>query len=413
MRWRGMTGVRPQHPRFPWSIRSLFLTVGALSVACATARRPPVPREASAAVSALEPDASDSPVSWAFNGEQPARVEAVGEAASIACRFAAKTWGGSLRIGPELAAFVSVAPAQSTTVIIPEGDALQGARVSLGVLGVQLEALVAAGELDLYVKKPRFLDGYLWVGATSVLHWTRARAGQLAYRAALPARVSPAGELPSGEQACAALSVEGAEEDGSLLRAALGGQRSIWSTHWQGDERVPVTRARGRPPVAFLDTRATCASDDGETECEEPALDEVLVLEKRADAARIAYALETVVLVGWVPMRALQLPLEPHDTEELLLAPWAPWGPEGRFGAGDPTSPNEAGETVCAWNAPLAVETSGVMRRVGTLASGISFRPGALRQGWREVTFQHPALAFADDARAWVPERLLYPCQFP
>jgi len=387
---------------------------GVLSLGCAAARKPPFTLDANVAVSAQEPPASQAPVSWAFSGELPAPVDAVDEAAPTACRFAASDWGGPLRLRPELPAFVNVASVRSATVVIPMGDALRAARVSLEVLGVQLDALVAGGDLDIHLKKPQLLGGYLWIGADSVLHWSRASEGRVVFQAVLPERVSPTAALPPGEQACSALSVESVAGDGAMLRAALAGQRLIWTTHWQGGERVPLTRSPGRPPSAFLDTRAACVGDDAENECDEPELDEVLVLETRASFARIAGSFQTVVVVGWVPTAALQLPLEPHDSEELLSAPGEPWqDPAEPFGVGDPTHLREDGKTECAWNAPLAAETSGVMRRVGTLASGIPVRLGARRQGWREVTFEHPAFAFANDARAWVPERSLYPCQFP
>jgi hypothetical protein len=78
-----------------------------------------------------------------------------------------------------------------------------------------------------------------------------------------------------------------------------------------------------------------------------------------------------------------------------------------QFGADDPTEVPDDAKTFCAWNAPLAAEISGVMRTVGTLASGIPVHPGANQKGWRVVGLAHPALSFAAGARSWVPENLL------
>lgn len=351
-------------------------------------------------------------MSWAFDGERPGPIEGVlGVTTPPACRFAAATWSGPLRLSAALGAFVTVDPGRAATIAIPEGDARPGARVSVQVLGVQLNGLVAADDLEIYLKKTQFLDGYVWVGANAALHWTRASAGRLAYRVDLPRRVSPAVALPSGERACQALSVESEGDDAALWRALLAGRRSVLRARWNGDERVPVSRAPGQPAVAFLDTRALCPSD--EPECAEPEeAEEVLVLERRAASVRIANLLETVVVVGWVPLATLQEPFEPFDTDQLLLGPGAPWGlPMELFGASDPMAKHDGSQAVCAWNAPLVAETSGVMRTVGSLASGIPLLPGARRQGWREVSFEHRALAFAAGARSWVPEHLLYPCR--
>jgi len=168
----------------------------------------------------------------------------------------------------------------------------------------------------------------------------------------------------------------------------------------------------GQPPLAFLDTRATCVSEDTEVDCEVPEPDEVLVLERRANSSRVAYQVETVWVVGWVPDDALRMPFERVDTAELMLFGTPLWPePVQPFGDGDPTLARGDAKTLCAWNAPLAAEVSGVVRTVGTIASGIPLVAGAQGQGWREVVLEHPALSFAEGARLWVPERLLYPCQ--
>ena len=350
-------------------------------------------------------------MSWAFDGERPGPIEGVlGVTPRPACRFSAAAWSGPLRLSAELGAFVTVDPGGAATIVIPEGDSRRGARVSVQVLGVQLNGLVAADDLEIYLKSPQFLDGYVWVGAGAALRWTRASAGRLAYQTDLPQRVSPAVALPSGERACQALSVESEGDDAALWRAPLAGRTSVRRARFRGDERVPLSRAPGQSPIAFLDTRALCPSDD--PECGDLQPEEVLVLERRAASARIAYLLETVVVVGWVPAGAVREPFEPFATDELLLGPGAPWGlPVELFGASDPMAKHDDTQAVCAWNAPLAAETSGVVRTVGSLASGIPLLPGARRQGWREVSFEHRALAFAAGARSWVPEHLLYPCR--
>lgn len=400
-----MASVRLMDTSFPLSARSFLVLADILSLGCSAELK----HQAAlvAPVVALPFESFDPRPYRLFEGGRPAPLEPAFDTATRAvCRYDASTWSGPVRISSRLDAFATVDAAHGVTIVIPEGEASQGAGVSLEVLGVRLNALVAADDLDIYLKKPRLLQGYVWAGADSVLHWTSARSERVAYQVVLPVRVSPAAEPPSGEEACKELSVESGD-DGALLRAVLAGRKAALRTQWRGDERVPLARAPGRPPLAFLDTRAVCVEDD----CEAPEPDEVLVLEKRADSVRVAYVLETLTVVGWVPDETVQKPLERFATDDLALF-GVPWGePVEPFGANDPTLALDDAKPLCAWNAPLAAETSGVMRTVGTLASGIPVRPGAKRQGWREVALAHPALSFAAGARSWVPEHLLYPCQ--
>lgn len=348
-----------------------------------------------------------------FESEPPAPLAPVFDPTSpTACRWTASSWSGPLRVGAELEPFATVESAHAVTVAIPEGDASQGGRLSAEVLGVRFNALVAASDLEIHLRKPRLLAGFVWAGPESVLRWTRAGAARLAYEVVLPTRISPAAGPPTGEQACQELAVE-SDDDDALLRAVFAGRRWVLQTRWRGDVRVPLALAPGRSPLAFLDTHATCTSDEPEEdECDTPEPDEVLVLEKQADWLRIAYVLETITVVGWVPGQAVQKPFERVETDALL--PGVPWAvPVELFGANDPTlAPADDSTALCAWNAPLAVETAGVVRSVGNIASGIPLLPGVSRQGWREVTVaHHPALTFAAVARAWVPERFLYSCR--
>lgn len=403
-----MANVRPKDTYFLWSVRSLLVLAGLLSLSCSAERmaRPALAQPAVADPLLLE-DFDPQPYR-ALEGERPAPVGAVFEAAAPAvCRFAAASWNGPVRVSPELEAFVTLASTHTMTVAIPEGDASQGARARLEVLGVRLNALVAARDLEIYLKKPQLLGGYVWAGSGTALRWTGASAERLAYQVVLPARVSPAAAPPSGEQACNGLSVESADDDGALSRAIFAGRKWVLRAHWRGDDRVPLSRAPGQPRLAFLDTRAACADDD--CEVSEPV--EVLVLERRADWVRVAYALEALTVVGWVPGESVQTQFERLDTDELMLsgALWAE--PVEPFGADDPTLARGDAKTLCAWNAPLAAEISGVMRAVGTLASGIPLLAGARRQGWRAVVLEHPALSFTEGARLWVPQNLLYPCR--
>jgi hypothetical protein len=344
--------------------------------------------------------------------ERPVALEPVFDAAlPAACRWSASSWSGPLRVSAGLEPFGAVDSAYAVTVAIPEGDASQGARLSAEVLGVRLDALVAASDLELHLKNPRFLAGFVWAGPASVLRWSRAGGGRVAYEVVLPARVSPTTGPPSDEQACQELSVESGDDD-ALPRALFGARRSLLQARWRGDVRVPLARAPGKAPLAFLDTRPACTSDEPEVECELPEPDEVLVLEKRAAWLRVVYVVETITVEGWVPEAAVQKSFERVRTDDLLLS-GTPWGPVELFGANDPTlGLADEPKALCAWNAPLAVETSGVLRSVGSIASGIPLLPGVQRRGWREVALEHhPALSFAAGARAWVPARLLYPCR--
>jgi hypothetical protein len=409
---RGMASVRPNDTCFPLSSSPSFLVLTAvLSLGCSAELKRRPASAAPAAPFALPFEGFDPRPYRVFEAERPASLEPAFETgARAACRYEASTWSGPLRLSSQLEAFATVAAAHSVTIAIPEGDASQGAGVSLEVLGVRMNAVVAADDLEIFLKKPRLFQGYVWAGPGAVLHWTRAGTKRVAYQVVLPASVSPAAGPPTGEDVCRELSAESEGDDELISRAVLAGRRSALRTRWRGDERVPLTRAPGQPPLAFLDTRATCVSDDAELDCEVPEPDEVLVLERRAASVRVAYQVDTVWVVGWVPDETVQKPLERFDTDDLML-----WGvpnePVDLFGANDPTLALDDAKALCAWNAPLAAETSGVMRTVGTLASGIPVLPGVKHQGWREIVLAHPALSFAPGARSWVPEYLLYPCR--
>lgn len=111
-----------------------------------------------------------------------------------------------------------------------------------------------------------------------------------------------------------------------------------------------------------------------------------------------------------MPASALYAPSERVDIGALGLLSVASDGPVDPLGANDPTLGRRDAESLCACNAPLAIEVSRITRMVGTLASAIPLKPRARRRGWREVELEHPALSFTEGARSWVPERLLYPC---
>jgi hypothetical protein len=326
-----------------------------------------------------------------------------------ACAWVASVWDGPVHVAPETEAFASVYRGRAAAVALPEGDASQGARVTVEVLGVHLSVLVAARDLGIHLKKTKLFDGYVWAGPGAPLRWTRASAGRIAYELLLPARVTAVRGPPQGEQRCSELSFDNDGDDAALSRALLGDGGSVLKTHWRGSERVPLARGPERPPLAFLDTRAECDGDT-QAECDARAPEQVIVLERRAQSVRIAYVLETVVVVGWVPASALQGPLERVDSDALELFSVAWDEPVDPFGTNDPTLGPRDAESLCAWNAPLAVEIAGTTRTVGTLASAIPLRPRARRRGWREVVLEHPALSFTQGARSWVPERLLYPC---
>jgi len=410
--WQRITTMRPNDARIPLSTPSFLVLVGLVGAACSAAPVPGPRLELPPVAPVFPREGFDPDAYRAFDVGPPAALDPVFDPhAPAACRWAAASWGGPLRLRPELEPFAKVDSASAVSVVITEGDASQGARISLEVLGVRLNGLVAASDLEIHPKAPQLVAGFAWIGPASVLRWTGAVAGRLTYEVVLPARISPATGPLSGEQACEELSVADGGGDDAVARAMFVGRRSVLRARWSGNERVPLSRAPGQPPLAQLDTRATCASDEAEGECEAPEPDEVWVFDERAGWVRVAFALETVAVVGWVPKWAVQQPFDRIATDELALS-FAPWGePAERFGANDPTLALREQKVLCAWNAPLAAETSGLVREVGRIASGIPLLAGAQRQGWQRVALEHPALTFEAGAEVWVPARLLYPCR--
>jgi len=410
--------MRPSDTFIPLSTRALFLST--LVTWAASGCAPPAQPLLAAAPSAQAAPPSDpAPLSdfeparyRAFSDARPAPIEpALDGRASVACHWLASGWwAGLLRITAQTRAFASAFGGRAAQVTIPEGDAAPGASVSVELPGLRLKAIAAATELALYLKAPRLFQGYLWSRAQTELSWTRASRGRVAYELRLPQRVAPASGTPHGEEACAKLSLDAASNDDELSLALRGGRQFVWQGRWRGAEHVPLSRAPGQPAVAFLDTRAECLSE--EPGCNDAEPDEVIVFETRAHFVRIAYVLETAVVVGWVPESALQEPLERFDADALVLSS-PPWNePLEPFGASDPTRlSNRDEKPSCAWNAPLAVEFSGAMRAVGTVASAIPLFLRSRRDGWREVELEHPALSLTKGARLWVPERSLYPCE--
>jgi hypothetical protein len=84
---------------------------------------------------------------------------------------------------------------------------------------------------------------------------------------------------PQGEQRCSELSFEHDGDDAALSRALLSDAGSALQTRWRGGERVPLAPSLELAPLAFLDTRAECDTEDPER---------VIVLDRRARSLRVA-----------------------------------------------------------------------------------------------------------------------------
>lgn len=338
-------------------------------------------------------------------------------ARDAACRFGSADWSGELHVAADLPAFVRVWNAYHVSVVIPAGDAAQGAGFEGEVLGVQLRARVPAAELELWSKRPRLFGGYYGVlPGRAVMIWESARRGLLALRPRVDPRVTPAQAMTPVKVRCEELSLE-PTGDGELdMGVWLGAPRTFFDTRWRGQRRVPLSLRPGAAPAAFLDTRPeserTSENEDTESESGELQPESVSILASAGSQRRIAYWVQSAVVIGWVASDALEPALEPGSPWPTSSSFGDPNAPIEPFGSDDPTrarAPDER-ESSCAWSSPLALETAGVWRSVGTLTSGIPLSVGARRDGLREVRLAHPALSFDADARLWVPESSLYPC---
>ncbi|HET9931037.1 MAG TPA: hypothetical protein VFQ35_10130 [Polyangiaceae bacterium] len=370
-----------------------------LAVACGT---PPKSRSPEPELSDVAPLSDFEPTRYRSGAPVASPIEpAVSTATAVACRFEVPMWSGPLQITRANEPFATVADAHDVRIAVFETDVERGASVELDVLGVTLEALVPLSELELYTTRARLFDGFVWALPGASLRLERASAGRVAAKLRLPAAIEPASPSSPRELACAELGAAPANDSGQLPRELFGSRRVVQSAPFRGDRRVPLSSKPSGEPIAFLDTRP---SDP------ESLPDEAIVLERRRDQVRIAYLMDALIVFGWVPAHALQAELVETPIE--LVQGLAPWGrPVEPFGGDDPTRVELPGEPrTCAWNAPLAIEVAGAVRTVGTLASAIPLLPLATRDGWREVEFSHPALSFSKRARAWVPERRLYPC---
>ncbi|HTU61962.1 MAG TPA: hypothetical protein VMF89_26075, partial [Polyangiales bacterium] len=301
----------------------------------------------------------------------------------------------------------------SATITLPQGDA-RAAEAKLSLLGLELDALIPPAELNLFSKRWLLVDGYVWAQPNTPLEWRRASRGRVEFALRLPGRVTAAHAAPQGAARCSDLALEPDADNGrtpALIREKA--TRAVWM-HWRAAESVPLSRFAGGPAVAWLDTRPD-ASNEAENEDDEP--EQAIVLERRGASARVAYLLESTLVVGWVPLTAFEIGSEQLEDPRITLInlPTADWSrPTTPYGADDPAPlRNDDSPQLCAWNAPLAVEVEGSLRRVGKLASGIPLFPSRSRGGLREVTFSHPALELTDTARFWVPEQLLYQCGAP
>jgi hypothetical protein len=407
--------MRPSGTSFPLSTSALFVSVGLLTLGCAPQPKParaPAPSAQAALLPDPDPLSDFEPQRYrAFSEVPPAPIQpALDDRTSVACRWVASAWSVPLSITAQTGKFATVSDGRAVQVTIPEGDSAAGASVRFELVGLRLNLLVVAEGLELHLTTPKRFGGYIWSRAQTPLSWVRASHGRVAYELRLPSRVTPVGVPPRGEAACRELVLEGPDDEQELSDALREGRTFVWQARWRGAERVPLSLAAGQPAVAFLDTRAECLLEA--EECGDAQPDDVIVFERRGQFLRIAYLLETGVVVGWVPQSALQEPLTRVGSDVFTL-PTAPWGgPTDLFGANDPTRPPNGDEKpFCAWNAPLAVEISGATRTAGTVASAIPLLLRARRDGWREVELQHPALFITSGTRFWVPERLLYPCE--
>jgi hypothetical protein len=323
----------------------------------------------------------------------------------VACRFVTSDFSGPLHLTADSDAFAVVDAGAEATVSIPKGDAAQGAHVSLKLAGLALQARVLAPELELYLRRPQLFQGYLWAMAGARVEYLRAAAKRITYAPPRDRRLQVTGTL-SAELPCEAFTLDATDVEEFDAERVVGGRHSVLETQWLGSAAVPLSISPRGPVVALLDTRT------GE-DASEP--DAVAVLETRGNMSRVAYWLDAVVVVGWVPSSALASTREPSEWGALNLI--TPWGPTEPLGASDPTRALAAPELGpeakprCVWNAALSAEIGGIRRQIGTLASAIPILVHERRQGFRAIKLLHPALSASEGTTLWVSERSIYPCE--
>ena len=390
--------------------------------ACAQAARPVAPRDTSSpgAVTTAEPPGEFDPSRYHFTGTPPRGQAAppLVPPAQAACTFSAVDWSGALRLDAGGEVFAEVSSANQVTVLVPGGDASQGAFVEVHAPGLLLKGRVVASDVALGFRRSTLLGGYVWTHSANALTWKRASAKGVELELDVGPRVRPLRGLPTTKRTCEELTLEVESAGAFDPRVALGRGQPLREAEWVGHENVPLSLSPAGSPIAELDTRperddAESDTDDVEPESDDVERERALVIEVRRGSWRVLYALENVVVMGWVPASALER--ETVEEVELLdlSVPSAPWSPTSPFGGDDPTRGAASSEPEsprrCAWNALLTVELGGEKRQVGAIASGIPLILGAEQEGLREVTFEHPSLS-STAARFWVAERLLYPC---
>ncbi|MFZ5890044.1 MAG: hypothetical protein ACOY0T_03170 [Myxococcota bacterium] len=371
-----------------------------LNVALAPVRTP-------APLSAPAPNAPFEPSAYrAINRAEAAILPPeINSSGRIACRFESSDLSAPVRLAATDEPFAQVTTGYPGSLLLPEGDAAQGALASFELPGLHLNAVVSAKDVPFALKRATLLGGYLWTSDAHALVWKSARAGHAHIEIDPGPRIQPVKALPVVEAACENLTLDWVGAD-LYTATALAPKRLAWETRWIGEARVPLSLHPSNDLVAYLDTREE--EDDEET-------DAVYVLETRGASQRIIYPLEHALVVGWVPASSLQPEREPFDWSAWIQQPTADWGPTDLSDADDPTRNRHAAsstqEFVCAWNAPLVVQTPASSRQVGTLASSIPILVGSSRNGLRRVTLAHPTLSsFDTHASFWVPEDSLYPC---
>lgn len=299
--------------------------------------------------------------------------------------------------------FAELVGAYDAVIALPDGPAECGAFGSFELRGLHIDAVVARSDVVFGLKRSTQVAGYVWTREPPSLRWTHARAGRIGFEVVLDSRVRAVRGSPTGEARCAELTLESdADVDYSVLEAWLR-SKTLRASEWRGDARVPLAVTAGGPPVAELDTHP--APD-------QEAPESVYVLESRARFRRVLYPLDSVTVVGWVPAETVILGSERSDIAELtqVSSPWeVPLEPPD---AGDPSHAlPTADPSVCAWNAPLAVESGAQVYRVGRLASAVPLVLGARRAGFAYVSFDQPALSYeATQVKFLVPESSLYSC---
>jgi hypothetical protein len=292
-------------------------------------------------------------------------------------------------------------------VLLPEGNASQGAFVEVEAAGLVLRGRIVATDLAVGLRRSSLLGGYLWTQDTTALTWKRASDAEVELELEPGPRVRPVRGLPTVVRQCDELTLETESAGAFEVERALPRGPAAWETEWIGDERVPLSLTPGASPVAYLNTRSESEDDPPES---------AIVIEKRRTSQRVLYGIEAGVVMGWVPAAALRPAAESVELESGFLFFGDPNAPTAPFGVDDPTRLPEPGEPErprapsCVWNAPLTVEAGGMRRQVGAIASGIPLDLGAERDGVREVTFEHPSVTSSPQVKFQVPERLLYPC---